>query len=67
VGTEPIVDEPCRDAERERRRAAPIAEHLDRLWAGMESSSDEAGRQIPCAVRRRQPGEVCLAWALDWR
>src|SRR5208283_1089244 len=37
-------------------RAAPTAEHLDRLLAGMESTSGEAGRQIPPADRRRQSG-----------
>ena len=30
---------------------------LDHLLAGMESTSGEAGRQIPSAVRRRQSGD----------
>jgi hypothetical protein len=37
-------------------RAASLAEHLDRILAGVEPASSEARRHVPCGLRCRQPG-----------
>jgi hypothetical protein len=37
-------------------RAAPLAQHLARILAGMEPASSDNGRQVPHALRRREPG-----------
>jgi hypothetical protein len=43
-----------RDADTWGVRAAPLAEHVDRILAGVEPASSEARRQVPCGLRRRQ-------------